>query len=306
MITITQPFLRTSDSEAPVFGPVRFIGRAGLVRNLAGRCSRWQSMLLYGGPKLGKTSFLLQLRWVLERQETPSWTSPAVHYLDLRDHDMRRKFLLGEWEQVQVLLLDNCEHLTAERDLLTDRVKRDVQKGSSSQAIVWAGDRTWYEFARSAKSELDLHAAPLAVLLASEARSLIGPALQPAQVEMALHYGGTHPHVLKVLRSQLLSMGLKATVKPVMGAATEQLAPMFDTCVQSVQEPLEQKLLKWLVRKSKPVNPREAAKALKVSSVKSAADTLCYLGLISRWNLADGAVLQANCKLFNDWYLATQ
>jgi hypothetical protein len=27
--------------------------------------------------------------------------------------------------------------------------------------------------------------------------------------------------------------------------------------------------------------------------------------LISRWNLNEGAMLQANCRIFNDWYLAT-
>jgi hypothetical protein len=30
---------------------------------------------------------------------------------------------------------------------------------------------------------------------------------------------------------------------------------------------------------------------------------LCCLGLISRWNLKDGAMLHANCQLFNGWYL---
>lgn len=305
MLTISEPRLRAADPDAPVFGPVRFIGRAGLVKNLAGRCSNWQSVLLYGGPKLGKTSLLLQLRWVLERQQTPSWTNPAVQYLDLLDQGLRRKFLVGEWDQVQVLLLDNCDALMAEGDLLAEKMKTYAQRETASQAVVWAGDRAWYEYAKSAKAELNLQLAPLAVLLNSEARSLVAPALQPAQIDTALQHGGTHPYVLKALRAQFLAAGPKAGTKTVMRAATETLVPFFEACVEAV-EPGERKLLRWLIKKGKPVNPKEAVKALKMPSVKTAADALCYLGVISRWNLEDGAKLHASCRLFNDWYLSTQ
>jgi hypothetical protein len=303
LLTISEPSLRASEPDAPVFGPVRFIGRAGLVKNLASRCSAWQSVLLYGGPKLGKTSLLLQLRWVLERQQTPSWSAPAVQYLDLLDLDVRRKFLAGEWDRTQVLLLDNCELLMTEGDRLAERVKRAAQRGAAGQAVVWSGTRAWYEYAKSAKAELNLLLAPLAVLLAGEARALVGPALQPAQIDAALQYGGTHPYVLKVLRAQFLAAEPRAGVKAVMRAAARALVPFFESCANAVA-PGEHKLLRWLVKKGKPANPGEAAKALKMPSVKAAADALCYLGVISRWNQEDGAKLRANCLLFNDWYLA--
>ena len=303
MLTISEPRLRATEPDAPVFGPVRFIGRAGLVKNLAGRCSSWQSVLLYGGPKLGKTSLLLQLRWVLERQQTPSWSSPAVQYLDLLDLDMRRKFLAGEWDRTQVLLLDNCDVLMAEGDRLAERVTRYAQRGTAGQAVVWAGDRAWYEYAKSAKAELNLLLAPLAVLLNSEARALVGPTLRPPQIEAALLHGGTHPYVLKALRTQFLAAEPKVGAKAVLRTAARTLVPFFESCAKAV-EPSEHKLLRWLAKKGKPANPREAAKALKVSSVKAAADALCYLGLISRWNLEQGAMLHANCRLFNEWYLA--
>jgi len=305
LLTISEPSLRTSDPDAPVYGPVRFIGRSGLVKNLAGRCSNWQSVLLYGGPKLGKTSMLLQLRWVLERQQTPSWTNPAVQYLDLLDQDARRKFLAGEWDQTQVLLLDNCDALMAEGDRLAEKMKSYARRETGSQAVVWAGGRAWHEFVKSAKAVLNLQLAPLAVLLNNEARSLVAPALQPAQVEAALHYGGTHPYVLKVLRTQLLAADLKTGMKPVMRSASGQLEPFFEACAKAM-EPGERKLFRWLAKKGKPVNPREAARAVKAGLVKQTADTLCYLGLISRWNLEDGAKLHANCRIFNEWYLAAQ
>ena len=303
MLTISEPRLRTSEPDAPVFGPVRFIGRAGLVKNLASRCSNWQSVLLYGGPKLGKTSLLLQLRWVLERQQTPSWTHPAVQYLDLLDQDTRRKFLVGEWDRPQVLLLGNCDALMAEGDRLAEKMKHYARRETGSQAVVWAGGHAWYEFVKSAKAEWNLQLAPLAVLLNSEARALVAPALQPAQIEAALHYGGTHPYVLKALRTQLLAADPKAGLKPVMRSAAGQLEPFFEVCVKAM-EPGERRLFRWLAKKGKPVNPREAAKAVKAGSVKQTADALCYLGLISRWNLEDGAKVHANCKLFNEWYLA--
>lgn len=303
MITISDPSLRAADSDAPVYGPVRFIGRAGLVKNFAMRCSSWQSVLLYGGPKLGKTSLLLQLRWVLERQQTPSWTQPPVQYLDLADPDLRRRFLVGEWDRVQTLLLDNCDALVEEGERLIEKRARDMQRGAASQAVVWAGGRSWYEYAKAAKAEWNLQPAPLAVLLPSEAQALVGPALTQAQAEVVLQQGGTHPYVLKVLRAQFQSAEPKTSVKSVLRAAAEKLAPFFESCAQAVG-PAEGRLLRWLVKKGKPVNPKDAAKALKVSSVKQTADTLCYLGLVSRWNLDDGAKLDANCRLFNDWYLA--
>jgi hypothetical protein len=305
VLTTSEPSLRASEPDAPVYGPVRFIGRAGLVKNLAGRCSSWQSVLLYGGPKLGKTSLLLQLRWMLERQQAPSWAYPAVQYLDLLDGENSRKFLLGEWDLVQVLLLDNCDALMAERHRLAEKMTGCARRDTGRQAVVWAGGRAWYEFVKSAKAELNLQPAPLAVLLGNEARALVGPSLQPAQIDATLQYGGTHPYVLKMLRTQWLAAEPKAGTKAVMRAAARQLAPFFETCAKAMA-PGERKLFRWLVKKGTPVNPKEAAKAVKAVSVKQTADALCYLGLVSRWNLEDGAKLHASCRLFNEWYLATQ
>jgi hypothetical protein len=141
------------------------------------------------------------------------------------------------------------------------------------------------------------------VLLNSEARALVGPALQPAQADAVLEYGGTHPYVLKVLRTRLLAAEPKAGAKAVLRATSGRLAPFFEACVKAV-EPNERTLLRWLVKTGKPASPKEAARAVKAVSVKQMADALCYLGLINRWNLEDGAKLHASCRLFNEWYLA--
>ena len=90
-----------------------------------------------------------------------------------------------------------------------------------------------------------------------------------------------------------------------MRTAAEQLTPFYKTCMEAM-EPGEHRLFRWLARKGTPANPKEAAQGLKVGSVKQTADCLCYLGLISRWNLENGAKLHATCRLFNEWYLAAQ
>ena len=87
-------------------------------------------------------------------------------------------------------------------------------------------------------------------------------------------------------------------------AVQARLAPFFLGCLQAVREPIERALLDYLIVQTRPVNPREAAHALGLPTVKPAADTLCYLGLISRWNLNEGAMLHTSCRLFNDWYRA--
>ncbi|MEK6525339.1 MAG: hypothetical protein AABZ22_00550, partial [Nitrospirota bacterium] len=170
-------------------------------------------------------------------------------------------------------------------------------------AVVWSGGRAWREFIRSGQSRLELLPVPLAVLLNGEARSLVKPDLTMDQIDSVLSYGGTHPYVLKVLRARMIADGPTADPAQTLQAVRAQLAPFFLACLEAVREPIERTLLDHLIVQAKPMNPREAAHALGLPTVKAAADTLCYLGLISRWNLNEGAMLHASCRLFNEWYL---
>ena len=105
-------------------------------------------------------------------------------------------------------------------------------------------------------------------------------------------------------RSHLIADGPKSDLSQAIRAVRAKLAPFFLACLQELKEPTERALLDWLITQAKPMNPRDAAHALVQDTIKSTADVLCFLGLISRWNLNDGAMLQANCRMFNDWYLA--
>jgi hypothetical protein len=290
-----------NDPESPVFGTGRFVGRAGLVRNLVTRLHRRESVLLYGGPKLGKTSLLLHLRWRLEQQGVPSSDGLTAQYGDCVEAEVRERFLAGDLQRSSILLLDNCDHLLPHGLGKWKPLARGKGDGDPGRTMVWAGGRAWREFIRSEHSGLKLAPVPLAILLNGEARSLVKPELTTDQVDALLSHGGTHPYVLKMLRARMIA---NPTADPahIIGIVQVRLAPFFLACFEAVREPVERALLDYLIRHRGPVNPRKAAQALGLPTVKPAADTLCYVGLISRWNLNEGAMLHASCRLFNDWY----
>ena len=68
---------------------------------------------------------------------------------------------------------------------------------------------------------------------------------------------------------------------------------------------MEHAVLAHLIHVAKPVNPREVARMVELPTIKPIADTLCYLGLISRWIRDEEARLSASCQLFNEWYVKT-
>ncbi len=287
------------EPEWPVFGPGQFIGRAGLVKNLLGRLARRQSLVLYGGPRLGKTSLLLHLQWVLNQRGTSPTDQPAARYLDLADVGSLEQFLgIGE-DLPSVLMLDNCDQLLRggrERDI--ERIRKQT-----STTVVWAGGRAWRDCARGDTFSADLHPIPLAVLLNGEARLLVSPGLSESQTQFALSYGGTHPYVLKALRALLIADGPQADMQKIILVAMDRLAGFFRDCLRAVTDRTERDLLDYLIASAKPLNPRDVARALELRTIKAAADALVFLGLISRWNLAEGAMLHVNCRLFTEWYV---
>ena len=284
------------------FDPTEFTGRRRLAQNLLGRCLRRQSILLYGGPKLGKTSMLLHLKWLIEQVCKTSSATPAALYLDLSDGATHEGLLLKRWASpASILLLDNCDSLI--KDDLINKLYEVIKSARSVHAVVWAGERAWHDFAWDHKWILDLRPVPLAVLLQGEASELVKPGLTPNQTIAALSVGGTHPYVLKLLAHYMLS--LQGDPMSAIPIAREHLLPFFQACRQAIRPGTEEALLKYLIEEARPVNPREAAGAIGVPTIKSVADTLCWIGLICRWNLNEGAMLQANCRIFNAWYLAT-
>jgi hypothetical protein len=292
-------FSDDASPDRPVSGATEFIGRTRFAQNLLSRCLRRQSILLYGGPKLGKTSLLLQLRWLADQERTVDSSTPATVYLDLADENVRHRLLSERRINSEaILLLDNCEALIS--DNCAGRL-REFLNEAIGHAIVWAGGRSWHDWALDQAGAAKLQSAPLAVFLQGEAQELLKPDLTPHQFNTALQAGGTHPYVLKVVAHAL--QACPTNPERAISMASERLFPFFRACRDGMREPFERTLFEYLAKEARPVSPGEAARAIGDPSVKRAADVLCWLGLISRWNLNEGAMLQAGSRLFNDWYL---
>jgi hypothetical protein len=282
--------------EQPAFGAAQFIGRARLAQNVLSRCRRGESIVLYGGHKLGKTSLLLHLKWLADQDcHTSAATSPTI-YMDLTDEAARRELVLGA-RPAPIVLFDNCDHLLNEYGAST--LQKVMQRDTLAHATIWAGSRGWHDAVLAQIEAVPLRRVPLAVLFESDAFELLKLYLPPDQLPAVRTAGGTHPYVLKVIAHELQSGSTDP--KDALHRAAERLIPFFQVCCERLQQ-REQTLLRYLVQEARPVAPQEAARAVGLSSIKSTADVLCWLGLISRWNREEGAVLHANCQLFNDWY----
>ena len=68
---------------------------------------------------------------------------------------------------------------------------------------------------------------------------------------------------------------------------------------------MEYRVVAVLIDKANPMNPRDVAQELGLTNIKPIADTLCYLGLISRWIRDEETSLFADSRLFNDRYIET-
>src|SRR2546428_265907 len=66
----------------------------------------------------------------------------------------------------------------------------------------------------------------------------------------------------------------------------------------------ERRLLCYLIERGKPVNPALAQSDTGIRDMKAVADTLAYLGVISRWIRNEEATLFAGCRLLNDFITA--
>ena len=279
------------------------MGRGRLAQNLLSRCRRGESILLYGGPKLGKTSLLLHLKWLADQSGNTSSGKPgALYYVDVAEEEARNQLLRGrDAQHASILLVDNCDHLLQKEDVST--LHEWMQRPTLAHAIVWAGTPAWHEVVLKEMGPAAFRHVPLAVLFEGEARELLKPYLAGDQQQAALGAGGTHPYVLKVIARELKA-GSDGSTRAIQTAA-DRLIPFFRACSEALRQKPEQALYRYLAQEARAIAPQEAARALGLTTIKPAADALCCLGLMSRWNLKDGALLQANCRLLNDWYLAT-
>jgi len=301
-MTILDCLVNGEGATTPVFLPGQFLGRAGLVRNMLWRVRRGESLSLYGGPKLGKTSLLLHLAWQMnEGASTSSLGELVAEYFDLEVEADCARLQARSPNADAIVLLDNC-------DSVMNKASRSFTEMTNVQAraIVFAGGRVWKDYQQEEGVGSSVKLIPLSMLLEHEARQVVAQHLSATDQQWALTYAGTHPFLLRLLLAEYVRAGKEGELAQVVHNIKVSLPPFFDRCVAQLRDPLEHQVLDYVVRLRKPVNPKVVAEAVGCSTMKTVANTLCALGVMSRWIRDEEATLFVNSQLLREWYLETK
>ncbi|MFZ5861979.1 MAG: hypothetical protein ACOYXR_03910 [Nitrospirota bacterium] len=261
----------TPFTSVPTTGDT-FIGRQGLVRNLRWRIAQGESLAVIGGPKLGKTS--------LVRTALQGLSRPTVE-VDLAEIPSPHT----EWSPGSIIVLDNLDALTD--SVITPLLAR-VCAAKPTSLVVTGGRRLRTLLGDTQMlADVSFRLFPLSVLLDGETRRLIGKDTAPPLAA----WTGNHPYLTKLL----LHYGDNpiATGRP-------QWEPFVQRLAAEIGHGPERQLLRYLIDRSKPVNPTVAQSDTGIHDIKAVADTLVYLGAISRWMRDEEATLFAGCRLLND------
>lgn len=254
-----------------------FIGRQGLVRNLRGRIARGESLAVIGGPKLGKTS--------LVRTALEGLSDHTVIEVDCgTDPSPRLDVLPGS-----IVVLDNLD------DIASPAIEPLLARLSTAEAaglVVTGGRRLRTLLGHSGTlAAVKFRLYPLSILLDGETRRLIGRDTSPHLAA----WTGNHPYLTKLL----LHYGDDA-----VAAGRCQWEPFVQRLAAEIGEGPERRLLCYLIKRGKPVNPTKAQSDTGIRDIKAVADTLTYLGVISRWIRNEEATLFAGCRLLNNYITA--
>ena len=258
-----------------------FIGRHRLVRNLRGRIVKGESLAVIGGPKLGKTSLV---RTVLD-----GLSDRTVIDVDLdMDPSPRLAVVPGS-----IVVLDNLD------ELATPAIEPLLARLSAAGAaglVVTGSRRLWTLLGHSRTlAGVNFRLYPLSVLLDGEVRRLIGRDTNPS---LAI-WTGNHPYLTKLLLHYKDHSGDDA-----VAASRYQWEPFVQRLAAEIGEGPERLLMRYLIEHGQPVNPSLAQSNTGIPDIKAVADTLVYLGVISRWIRNEEATLFAGCRLLNNFITA--
>jgi hypothetical protein len=251
-----------------------FIGRTGLVRNLRARMSSGEWLAVIGGPKLGKTS--------LVRMALAGLADRRVVEIDLTANPQPQ----FDSPSGAIIVLDNLDCLSEPAmQALLDRLS-----AAETAGLVVTGSRRLRERVCPSANSLErrFRLFPLAVLLDGEMRRLSGGEVNPSLTE----WTGNHPYLAKLL----LHYGPDA-----IAAGRSQWEPFVHRLAGEIGDGLERRLLRYLIARGQPVNPTVAQADTGIRDIKPIADTLTYLGVVSRWIRNEEATLFAGCRLLNDY-----
>jgi len=251
-----------------------FIGRHGLVRNLRGRIAKGESLAVIGGPKLGKTS--------LVRTALDGLSDRTVIEVDLgMDPSPRLAVVPGS-----IVVLDNLDDVAGPA---IEPLLARLSAAGAAGLVVTGGRRLRTLLGHSGTlAAVKFRLYPLSVLLDGEMRRLIGRDRSPSLAT----WTGNHPYLTKLL----LHYGDDA-----VAAGRCQWEPFVQRLAAEIGEGPERRLLCYLIERGKPVNPTKAQSDTGIRDIKAVADTLTYLGVISRWIRNEEATLLAGCRLLNNY-----
>ena len=274
-------------TPCPAIGDA-FIGRQGLVRNLRRRIARGESLAVIGGPKLGKTSLL--------RTALQGLTSHPVLEIDVgADPSPRIDVVPGS-----IVALDNLDSVAGSA---IESLLARVSAAKPAGIVVTGGRRLRTMLGHSGTlAGRSFRVFPLSVLLDGETRRLIG---RDTSAGLAA-WTGNHPYLTKLLLHYMDRGGDEnhRTLEQAVAMGRCQWEPFVQRLAAESGEGPERRLLRYLIERGKPVNPTLAQSDTGIRDMKAVADTLAYLGVISRWIRNEEATVFAGCRLFNDFITA--
>src|SRR5437870_13617709 len=264
-----------------------FIGRRGLVRNLRGRIARGESLAVIGGPKLGKTSLVRTALHGLDH---------TVIEIDCGAESSPRIDVVPG----SIVVLENLDSVA---DSAHESLLARVSAAKPAGIVVTGGRRVRTMLGRSGTfAGVSFRVFPLSVLLDGETRRPIG---RDTSAGLAA-WTGNHPYLTKLLLYYMDWGGGEnhRTLEHAVATGRYQWEPFVQRLAAESGEGPERRLLCYLIERGKPVNPTLAQSDTGIRDMKAVADTLAYLGVISRWTRNEEATLFAGCRLLNDFITA--
>lgn len=253
-----------------------FIGRQGLIKNLRGRISVGESVAVIGGPKLGKTS--------LVRTAVEGLSGRSVIELDLRSASAASLDACAG----AILVLENLDSLS---DAAMESLLVNTSRVAAASIVITGSRRLHTLLDHSgifAGPRFRLY--PLSLLLDGEMDRLLGRDTTVSSDG----WTGNHPYLTKLLLhygDEFLSVG------------RGWWEPFIHQLAADIGHGPERQLLCYLIECGKPVNPAVARSATGIQNMKAVADTLVYLGAISRCIRNEEATLFAGCRLLNEFII---
>lgn len=259
-----------------------FIGRQGLVRNLRGRIAKGESLAVIGGPKLGKTS--------LVRTALEGLSDRRVIEVDLgMDQSPWLDVLPGS-----IVVLDNLDDVAGPA---IEPLLARLSAAGAAGLVVTGGSRLRTLLGHSGTlAAVKFRLYPLSVLLDGEMRRLIGRDRSPSLAA----WTGNHPYLTKLL----LHYDKDHSGDDAVAAGRYQWEPFVQRLAAEIGDGPERWLMRYLIERGQPVNPTKAQSDTGIRDIKTVADTLTYLGVISRWIRNEEATLFAGCRLLNNYITA--